>query len=334
MGLRVLLLESSNFPRQKVCGEFVSAESLEILRRLLRDVPQADEMFASAPVLARTRLLMGERTIEASVSPAALSIPRYKLDALLWESAKLSGATALSDCQVKGIEGNGPFRLEACGREWLASAVIIASGRWSRFALALDLPPGPKWIGLKAHFRESNPSMSTDLYFFENGYCGVQPIAADAVNACAMVRSDRANSLQQVFALHPSLAERAATWTELTAPVNTAPLLYRTPQPVRNNMMFVGDAAGFIDPFVGDGISIALRSGSLAANCLGEPGSLPDTLERYGREYSTQFAPLLSAAARVRGLLSLPRFARAMAFETLRLPGVMPFVIRKTRTVA
>ena len=70
----------------------------------------------------------------------------------------------------------------------------------------IPIPSGPKWIGLKAHFREERPPRSTDLYFFDRGYCGVQPVSEDIVNACAMVRSDRATSLQQVLLLHPELA--------------------------------------------------------------------------------------------------------------------------------
>ena len=67
--------------------------------------------------------------------------------------------------------------------------------------------------------------------------------------------------------MHPQLAERAAGWKAVTQPVSTAPLIYRPPQPVRGNIICVGDAAAFIDPFAGDGISIALRSGQVAAEC-------------------------------------------------------------------
>jgi flavin-dependent dehydrogenase len=150
-----------------------------------------------------------------------------------------------------------------------------------------------------------------------------------------MVRSDRATTLNEVFSLHPRLEERSARWEAAMAPVSTAPLIYREPQPVRGNVLFVGDAAGFIDPFVGDGISIALRSGVVAAGCLQpcihQTDALPAAVESYRKIYARQFAPLLSAASRVRSVLSMPDFARAFAFEMLRLPGVMPLVIRKTR---
>lgn len=331
----VLLLEARSFPRHKVCGEFVSAEALDILADLLENLPSGRALLGAAPAIDRTRLFLGTRVIEAPVSPAALSITRYDLDAQLWMAAQTAGVESLSNCEVTAAEGSGPFRLTTSTGTISAKALIVAAGRWSQFTPDRTVPAGPRWIGVKGHFRERHPNPSTDLYFFENGYCGVQPVAKDIVNACAMVRSDRATSLPEVFALHAKLAERAAAWIPMFQPVSTAPLIYRSPQPVRGNTMFAGDAAAFIDPFVGDGISIALRSGRLAAQCvsrfLSSEIGLDEAAALYQEEYSQQFAPLLSAASRMRLLLSLPGFAQAAAFGLLRLPGVMPFVIRKTR---
>ncbi len=336
LGARVLLLEAGTFPRQKVCGEFVSAESLGVLRDLLRNSPEADTPLRSALVIDQTRLLLGERALEAAVSPAALSMPRYQLDALLWDAAKTAGADAVSGHEVTGIAGEGPFRIRAGATEFTSAALIVAAGRWSRFAPDRTIPIGPKWIGVKAHFRERQSPRSTDLYFFKNGYCGVQPIAGGLVNACAMVRADRATALDEVFRLHPQLARRTAAWEPTMSPVSTSPLIYRRPQPVRRNALLVGDAAGFIDPFAGDGISIALRSGEAAAQCLhpffSTQTSLVEAVGSYRDLYASRFAPLLSAAARVRSLLSMPGIAQVLAFELLRLPGIMPWMIRQTRS--
>src|SRR5271165_5716357 len=338
MGAKVVLFDARDFPRHRVCGEFVSAESLDLLAGLLQDTPGAVSVFARAPAIKLMRLLFGGRVIEVGLSPPGLSITRYDLDVLLWDAAQRAGVEVHSNCEVIGSDGGGPFTLQSSSGSYPAKAVIIAAGRWSQFTPDRTLPPGPRWIGLKAHFRESKARPSTDLYFFENGYCGVQPVAADVVNACAMVRSDRATSLEQVFALHPELAERAAGWDVVVQPISTAPLVYRQPQPIRDNMMFVGDAAAFIDPFAGDGISIALRSGRVAAECLTEflraKGPLVDAVAAYQVEYSTQFAPLISAAARVRSLFSLPVVAKPAVFELLRLPGLLPYLIRKTRRAA
>jgi menaquinone-9 beta-reductase len=293
-------------------------------------------VWASAPVIERMRLLFGGRVIDVGISPAGLSITRYDLDALLWAAAQSAGVEAHSNREVTLCDGKGPFSLQTSSGSYTAKAVIVATGRWSQFTPNRTPPPGPRWVGVKAHFYEPNPEPSTDLYFFEGGYCGVQPVATNIVNACAIVRSDRATSLMQVFALHPNLAERAAGWRAVTQTVSTSPLVYRKPQPVRDNVMFVGDAAAFIDPFAGDGISIALRSGRLAAECLSEfllgRNSLVEAVVAYQREYPEQFSPLIAAAARVRLLLSLPAIAKPAVFELLRFPGLIPYLIRKTRT--
>jgi flavin-dependent dehydrogenase len=335
LGIRVALFEARDFPRHKVCGEFVSAESLEVLRFLLQDSPATMRLLRRAPVIDRTRLFLGERMIEAELRPAALSITRHDLDAQLWSAAQSAGAVTFANCEISAIGGDGPFVLTTSSTTFSARALIIAAGRWSQFAPDRSIPPGPRWIGLKCHFRESRPSQSTDLYFFEGGYCGVQPVGDDVVNACTMVRSDVATSLRRVLALHPRLEQRAANWNALIEPLSTAPLIYRVPEPVRGNIVFAGDAAAFIDPFVGDGISIALRSGRMAAECvasfLAGERTLTESLALYERKYSRRFAPLIAAASRVRSLLSLPGIARGAAFEFLRLPGVMPFLIRKTR---
>ena len=334
-GASVALFESQKFPRHKVCGEFVSAESLDVLSDLVRDVPASASLLRVAPVIDRTRLFFGRRMIMAPVSAAALSLTRYDMDALLWDAAQRAGVESHSNCEVFTIEGEGPFTIRTSAGSFAGRALIVAAGRWSQFTADRTLPPGPKWIGIKAHFRELRLATSTDLYFFENGYCGVQAVSHDVVNACAMVRSDVATSLEQVFALHPRLAERAAGWTPVTDPVSTAPLIYREPQPVRENVIFAGDAAAFIDPFAGDGISIALRSGRVAVRCLVDyfwgGNSLPEAVASYRSAYDRQFAPLIASAARVRSLFSLPAVTKPAVFEMLRLPGLIPYLIRKTR---
>src|ERR1700687_2069092 len=100
LGASVALFEAKDFPRHRVCGEFVSAESLDVLAGLLQGMPTAETLFQGAPVISRTRLLLGERAIEAPVAPPALSISRYDLDALLWEAARRAGAEAHPNCEV------------------------------------------------------------------------------------------------------------------------------------------------------------------------------------------------------------------------------------------
>lgn len=342
-GARVLLLERGRFPRHKVCGEFVSAESLSLLADLLDSEHAA--LIQDAVRIPCARIFLDGRTLQAAVDPPAASIARFDLDAALWRSAVSAGVDARQQASVQSVAGAGPFRLAAAGEEFEARALVNASGRWSNLNLA---PPengraSQKWLGVKAHFAEPASQPSVDLYFFEGGYCGVQPVAvadeksgAGRVNASAMVRADVASSLPEVFAQHPALRERSRNWTLLSDPVSTSPLIFRNPQPERGGVLLAGDAAGFVDPFVGDGISLALRSGSLAAKSLkpffaGE-ASLPEAVCRYRQSYESSLLPVFRASSKIRRMLVLPGYVRRPVLSILEnSPALTNYLVRKTR---
>jgi len=200
-GARVLLLERTRFPRHKVCGEFVSSESLGLLQNLL--AKDFRHLLAGAPRICNSRVFLDGSMLEARIDPAAASIARFDLDAALWETCCVEGVETHAATVVKSIEGNGPFRITAGKEVFEAEVVIYASGRWSSFTSpeVRARNSKEKWIGIKAHFYEGSAAPSTDLYFFDGGYCGVQPVSAAAhgsgtrINACAVVRADVGNTL-------------------------------------------------------------------------------------------------------------------------------------------
>jgi flavin-dependent dehydrogenase len=342
-GASVLLLERGRFPRHKVCGEFVSAESLALLDDLL-DSSHAS-LLQEAIRIPRARIFLDGRTLRTEVDPPAASIARVDLDVALWNSAASCGVDARQQVTVQSIAGTGPFQLVTSSGEFEARALVNASGRWSN----LNRPPAEnglrqeKWLGVKGHFVEAISEPSVDLYFFNGGYCGVQPVtvAADSpgvgrVNASAMVRADVASTLPEVFSQHPALRERSRNWTALSDPVSTSPLIFRTPQPERDGVLTVGDSAGFVDPFVGDGISLALRSGALAARCLQSffsgQASLTDAVRHYSRAYRESLLPVFRASSTIRRMLVLPGYVRKPVLSILESsPAITNYLVRKTR---
>ncbi|PYX02601.1 MAG: hypothetical protein DMG86_06555 [Acidobacteria bacterium] len=341
-GRRVLLLERGKFPRHKVCGEFVSAESLGLLKTLLDS--QQSGLLRDAVQIPGARLFLDDRTLSTVVDPPAASIARLDLDLALWDSAERAGVDARQQVTVQSISGSGPFRLVTSAGEFESRAVINASGRWSNLnARAGETEQIEKWIGLKAHFAEPFPNSSVDLYFFDGGYCGVQPVEVNGahsgngrVNACAMVRADVASTLPEVFTRHDALRERSLRWRPLSDPVSTSPLIFHKPQPERDGVLMAGDAAGFVDPFVGDGISLAVRSGSLAAGCLipffaGE-SALQHAVQRYCEAYEQRLALVFRASSILRRMLVLPKVVRIpLLFLLTKAPSIARYMVRKTR---
>jgi len=330
-GAKVLLLEKDRFPRHKVCGEFVSPESSRLLEQLLNGNP-----FQDKPQIHATHIFMERRSVSMRISPAAQSIPRFELDAALAESARSSGMEVQEETAVRELRENHRFEIITPAKTFTARAVVNATGRWSQLTQRPAVPE--KWIGLKAHFYEVNPSPSVDLYFFDGGYCGVQPVGDDTVNACALVRSSAARSLEEVLVLHPFLARRSQHWKQLFPTVTTSGLYFRKPQTDHNGMLLAGDAAGFIDPFAGDGISLALHSGALAAESLlpffQSRGSLEQARRQYHSAYMKQLAPAFRNAARVRMALSAPAFIRSMLISLAARRPFAKALVRSTRIEA
>jgi menaquinone-9 beta-reductase len=344
-GVQVLLLEKGSFPRHKVCGEFVSGESLQLLHSLLANSLETRSLLSRVPRITGVRLFLDGRIVQVPVDPSAASLARYDMDAALWQAAGSAGVDTRSETPVLGIEGRGPFHIKVKDGELTARAVINTSGRWSNLTEKRPHLASPKWIGLKAHFAEDSPAPTTDLYFFEGGYCGMQPVglgdepATSRIVVCSMVRADVATRLEDVFACEPRLLERSRGWKLLSEPISTAPLIFRTPCPERDGVLQAGDAAGFVDPFVGDGIALALRGGALASEALrgflkGEI-DLEEATARYRRAYEERILPVFRASSFLRRMLALPFGVRQPVLRVLEtFPALPRMMMSKTRSRA
>lgn len=329
-GATVLLLEKDRFPRHKVCGEFVSPESLQLLEWLLDG-----ERFQDKPEIPTARIFSGRKTVSLPISPSARSIARFELDAELLAAARHAGADVTEEITVREVESGVVYRVETQGKMFTARAVVNASGRWSQLTRHTAVKNNDKWIGLKGHFREVDPSASVDLYFFDGGYCGVQPVSESSVNACAMVRADAARSLEEVFSKQPDLWQRSRSWEPLFPAITTSPLYFRQPQTQSSGTLLAGDAAAFIDPFAGDGISLAMHSGALAAESLVPffqgRCSLEEAGQKYRAAYLKRFSPAFRNAARVRMMLTAPAPIRSVLVSLAGMGPLARALVKGTR---
>lgn len=328
-GARVLLLEKDRFPFHKVCGEFVSSESLRLLQWLLGG-PQ----FGDKPKIAVSRIFYGRKSVTLPLFPTARSIPRFELDMALFSAAREAGACSHEETTVHSvIQKQNLFHINTAERTFTARAVVNASGRWSQITKCAA--PQEKWIGLKAHFQETCSPSTVDLYFFEQGYCGVQSVGQQTINACTMVRAGAAHTLEEVFAQHPLLWQRSRAWEMLFPAVTTFPLYFRNPQPVQNEILQAGDAAGFIDPFAGDGISLALHAGWLAARSLRGflqgKATLDEACRGYTENYQKRFASVFRGITWARKALSSPLSIRFFLLRLASTKRLANFLVHNTR---
>lgn len=347
LGLNVAIWERDHFPRDKVCGEFISSEAVPLLQTA---IPQT--------VALGARIECAEFSTDRDVSRTfrlprpALGLSRRRLDAALWKAAEAAGVGTHEGESVRKV--GKPASLweveSSAGGVDRAQALIIACGRWwsveglsSSARQTASRTPG-EWIGAKAHFAGIPSRSAVEMYFFHGGYCGLAPVEGGACNVCCLVHRERVRErgakgladfaawLAQVSRL-PALKMRLRMARQVSPVVTTAPVHLEQRQATQGGALVVGDAAGFLDPFTGEGISMALHGGRLAAQAvamaLAKGFDAERAAEIYGRRLRRAIRRSYRVAALTRSLMQGPEWLRGLA--SAPLPWVGKRLVQETR---
>jgi flavin-dependent dehydrogenase len=332
-GRRVLLIEKDQFPRSKVCGEFLSAQALPLLERL--GVRRQIEACAPEQIRGGRLQLPGGRTVAFPLAEPAFGLSRYRLDHLLAAHAQTSGAQVRFGTRVlSALPANGGFRIltaeQGEERDVRASTVVGAWGRWD----ALDRGLGRRFLNDRGRYfgwsrdYESKPSLAGEvrLYAFRGGYCGLSRVEGGTVNLAGVVSASwhrRLGASWDAVVGH-ARRENAALDADLsplspgpTGFLGTGPVFFTRKPPVEKGILMVGDAAGFLDPFSGQGQAAALASGMLAADTIqrvfrGEIAAAALSRE-YARAWRRRFARRFGWSKVFRRLMLNPRLASIAA---------------------
>jgi flavin-dependent dehydrogenase len=337
-GRRVLILEKDRFPRPKVCGEFLSASARESLERL----GVRERVEGVAERIGRGSVhVSGGSGVDFELPEPALGISRFRLDQMLTSRASELGAVTRFGARVTAIEGApvSGFRVRFVsgqGEETAsARAVIGAWGRWDGLDRALDrgfLTRGGRFFGWSRDYAaEAALAGQVRLYAFPGGYCGLSRVEGGAVNLAGVISERSRARLEpgwEAAVAHARSANRkldrdlAPLREGPTGFLGTGPVYFTAKPPVEGGMLMVGDAAGVIDPFSGEGQAAALSSGILAAETLerGLAGevSLADVPPLYAADWRRRFRRRFGWSAAFRSLMLHPSagaFAARLAGE-------------------
>jgi flavin-dependent dehydrogenase len=278
-GARVIVLEKARFPRDKVCGCFLSHEALPVLRRMgiEEELRKEDpETITSFSLVER-----GGRRVDADLPVPVLSLSRRRLDTLAAGAAERAGARIHFGTTVLSIEGNlqDGFRIKGPECDLDARAVVGAWGRYS----PLDGRLGRTFIrrksslfGFGKQFVGNGQRLAgrAVLHFLEGGYVGLSRVEGGRVNLAGLVTAavaKRVHSsldelLSEAFRRSRALAADLEGLSPLTGPVLLSePVHLGAHGALAGDVLCVGDAAGVIDPYTGTGMSLALLLGEAAA---------------------------------------------------------------------
>lgn len=344
-GLTVILIDAGPMPRPKVCGCCLSPAAMHELQRLAEvagSVPP--EVARACPLDLVTLAADGRRARIAMRGGAALS--RASLDSALVRGAIAAGAAWLPETRVNSVgeDADGAVIQARCGPQGLAlhaDLVVLAHGLGSsvrvpgsggkaargtsRVGIGAILPPDA--CGL--------PPGELAMAVARGGYCGLVRLEDGRLDLAAAVDPSLLAAAASPAALLSAIIDSACGATvgrDIVAAVNSAsirgtPALTHAAGPLaggRGRILRIGDAAGYVEPFTGEGIGWALAGARTLDEVIGVLGCerLGDVGAAYAPAYRRRFAADHARCRSVARAVRTPLLVRCVATAARALPGI------------
>lgn len=343
-GLSVLLIEQKKFPRDKLCGEFISPECITHFQELGMS---AEFIVAGAIQLLETvfysRSGKGVSVRSEWFGAAgsfALGLSRGVMDRMLMERALAVGVDVRDETGVSSLltENGGVVGVkikDKSGRlaEVFASLTVDATGRTRSLARRLktrnDASGPAKHVAFKTHLRGVvlDPG-ACEIYVYRGGYGGCNRVEDDLYNLCFIVSAEdtrrfasAAEDIMREIVFTNKRARIAMQDAVVAKPWLAVPVerFGRGELVPANGLITVGDAAAFIDPFTGSGILLALESAKIAAEAITTGGQKVADLRAIADSYQQNYAAAFNSRLRLCSWLRYAAFAPKLAESTLSL---------------
>lgn len=303
LGRTVTMVDRAVFPRDKCCGDGLTAAALRRVERLGLD---PGRVASWQPVDGAVVVASDGHSVELPLRSGAgglfaVSACRADLDAALVDRARESGVAVIEGRTVTAVEGTGDAVTVVLDDDSRSSApfVVAADGMWSPVRRLLGLtPPGylGEWQAGRQYMSGAGPEARKLWVWFEPdmipGYAWSFPLPGGRVNVGYGVikgsnpklrgqRIDWSERPRIARVLGPGIAEDGA-WRAWPIPARIG----RTAvSGLCGRVLFAGDAAGACDPMTGEGIAQALETGEMAARAVAQagPGQPGRAAARYER---------------------------------------------------
>lgn len=271
----VTVLEKGDYPKHKVCGEYVSNEVAPFLNQLgvtiPFETPQINNLEVTTP---------SGNYLDLPLDLGGFGISRYQLDYLLAERAKETGAELKTRTKAKALEYDPKqdfFTIRASDGCTYHSKVVIGSfGKLSVMDRHFNrdfFKESSPYVGVKYHLRIDKPADQIGLHHFRAGYCGISQIEDKRFCLCYLAKRDQLKKsggihemeeqilkgnpyLRQIFEEGDFLWEKPLVINEIS---------FAQKSLVEDHVLTAGDAAGMITPLCGNGMAMALHSAKMLA---------------------------------------------------------------------
>lgn len=317
-GKRIAIIEKSTFPRLKVCGEFISPAATPVLQRLLTP----DQLRSTGAQRVHELIIeLDSREARWTMPEPAWVLSRSTLDTVLLDEAQRAGAELHQPAIVREVEYEADHaRITLDDASTLRAAVVLHADGKGRFDPARDTPSRPGVVGRKTQLRipPGGPDLSgIRMRACPGAYVGSVGVEGGLVTVALVARSSLVSQFKGP-ADHAADAMLAHLWPDYDPAWRETPWLScgvagsRYIRPGHERSFRLGNAAAAVEPVGGEGIGLALWSGTTLADLLVSGRPLPEVQRAFAGLYRKRLRWRRPACRSAAWVLEKPRVMRAL----------------------
>ena len=346
-GYVTLLFEKEDYPRHKVCGEYISNESKPFLESL--GVPLSNMSLPDIKRFMATDVYGNEYPFPLPLG--GFGISRYQLDELLYQLALDAGVEVHTQEKVMNLHFTGKiFQIETDKGQYTAKMAAGSFGKrsnldvkWQRPFILKKAGKLQNFIGVKYHIKTNYPADLIALHNFKDGYCGISQIEEGSVCLCYLTTAahlkQNNNSIaameKAVLHVNPKLRQIFESAEFLyPEPLVISQVSFAKKDMVENHVLMLGDAAGMIPPLCGNGMSMALHSSKMAFEAMdlfaSQKISRTQMEKGYAQTWKKQFSKRLWMGRMVQRVFGQNRMTWFFLQCMQKMPFLSRVVIRST----
>ena len=343
IGFQVTVVEKNEFPKHKVCGEYISNEVLPYLNWLNLCITELNPTNITHLEFST----VSGKTIKNNLSLGGFGISRYAFDEYLFKKAIANGCKIIRDTVESIVFDKEEFTVTTSDKIILKAEIVIgAFGKRSNIDQKLNrnfiLKKSP-WLAVKAHYSGGFPNHLVGLHNFDGGYCGVSKVENDIINICYLADYKTFKKFkniddyqEKVVFKNPHLKaifEKSKLVFE--KPLTISQICFEKKQAVENHILMIGDTAGLIHPLCGNGMAMAIHSAKIVSELIdkysnNEIKSRTELEEKYIQEWNFNFKNRLKMGRFLSTLLQKQKLSVVVMRILIIFPFLLPKIIKKT----
>lgn len=343
-GKKVILFEKDHYPKHRVCGEYISLETVDFLKSCGFDIEQHH-----LPIIKKLNISSPNGTmINHNLTLGGFGVSRYKLDYELYQLALKAGVEVLTQTQVTNIlhhTASNTFEISTETQSYISKVCIGSFGKrsnldikWNRAFLKKDKKKIANFVGVKYHIRCDLAPDTIELHNFEDGYCGVSQIEEGKYCFCYLTTAEiikKNKNIKQfeqnVMAQNPYLKKYFENATFIfDEPITISQINFSNKQSIENHVIMAGDSAGLIAPLCGNGMAMALNSAQiledLILSYLDGKISQKELEKQYTKSWNEQFSTRLWVGRNIQLLFGKNIITNLLISSIKPFPTIVKFL--------